>query len=59
MNGKQSTDSWKLVECEVCLKEIPPSEAKNEEASDYVFYFCGLECFEKWRNSEGNTKQES
>lgn len=38
-----------LIPCEVCMKEIPLSEAKVEEASDYVAYFCGLECFDKWR----------
>lgn len=37
-----------LVKCEVCLKEIPKSEAKNSEARDYVAYFCGLECFAEW-----------
>ncbi|MEN8107758.1 MAG: DUF3330 domain-containing protein [Pseudomonadota bacterium] len=47
-------DSWKTAEsvriaCKVCLKEIPPSEAQIEEASDYVLYFCGLECYQAWR----------
>jgi hypothetical protein len=37
------------VACDVCLKEIPRSEAEIEEASDYVLYFCGLDCYEKWR----------
>ena len=37
------------VECEVCLKEIPLSEATSEEASDYVTYFCGLDCYDKWK----------
>ncbi len=36
------------VHCNVCLKEIPASEAKNAEASDYVAHFCGLDCYEKW-----------
>ena len=57
MNSKQSTDSWELVDCEICLKEIPLSEAKNEEATDYVMYFCGLECFEKWKESKGAEEQ--
>jgi hypothetical protein len=39
------------VKCEICLKEIPRSEAKSAEAVDYVLYFCGLDCFEKWQNS--------
>ena len=37
-----------IIPCEVCLKEIPESEAKVSEAQDYVRHFCGLECFEKW-----------
>lgn len=37
-----------LVKCEVCLKEVPKSEAQNAEARDYVAYFCGLECYEEW-----------
>jgi len=59
MNTKQSTDSWELVECEVCLKEIPTSEAKCDEVNDYVLYFCGLECFDKWRRTEDDTVQDS
>ena len=49
MNSPKSTEHWELVDCEICLKEIPLSEAKSEEATDYVMYFCGLECFEKWK----------
>jgi hypothetical protein len=41
-----------IVECEVCLKEIPVSEAKMDEAADYVHHFCGLECYAKWRAQE-------
>jgi len=37
------------VACEICLKEIPRSEATVPEAADYVVYFCGLECYAKWR----------
>jgi uncharacterized protein (DUF736 family) len=59
MNRKQSTENLELVECEVCLKEIPASEAKNEEASDYVLHFCGLECFDKWRNTQDQKGQDS
>lgn len=38
-----------LIKCDVCMKEVPASEAKSAEASDYVAHFCGLECYEKWR----------
>ncbi len=36
------------VQCNVCLKEIPASEAQSAEASDYIAHFCGLDCFDKW-----------
>lgn len=38
------------VSCEVCLREVPRSEAIVPEAVDYVAYFCGLECFGKWQS---------
>lgn len=43
------------VACEVCLREIPRSEAVVPEALDYVAYFCGLDCYEKWK---GRTADE-
>ena len=42
-----------MVACEVCLTEIPASEAKSSEAVDYVCYFCGTECFEQWQRQAG------
>jgi hypothetical protein len=47
-----------LVACEVCLKEIPMSEASNCEASDYVIHFCGLECYERWRKQDTSNDSE-
>lgn len=40
------------VSCEVCLKEIPKSLAHTEEAEDYVLYFCGLDCINKWEHQK-------
>lgn len=48
-NATQAT----LVSCEVCLKEVPIAEATIPEASDYFTYFCGLECYEKWKSQAG------
>lgn len=46
------TDSAKAgseqVFCEVCLKEVPKSGAAMAEMRDYVAYFCGLDCYDKW-----------
>ena len=36
------------VSCELCLREIPKSEAAMAEAREYVAYFCGLDCYQKW-----------
>ncbi|WP_296448057.1 DUF3330 domain-containing protein [Rhodoferax sp. UBA5149] len=38
------------VACEICLKEVPLSEATVPEATDYFVHFCGLACYEKWRD---------
>jgi hypothetical protein len=40
------------VPCPVCQHEIPTSEAVVAEATDYVVYFCGLDCYERWRNQQ-------
>ena len=52
MNPLPKPSDPKLVACEVCRTEIPISEAKNEEAVDYVLYFCGLDCYAKWKDQE-------
>ena len=41
-----------LIACEICMKEIPASEAASEEATDYVIYFCGLDCYDAWRTKK-------
>lgn len=56
MNEHERPTETEKVQCEVCLKEIPRSEAKIAEASDYVLYFCGLDCYEKWQE-ESNSKE--
>lgn len=42
--------STERVACEVCMKEVPQSEAVVPEAVGYVVYFCGLDCYENWKN---------
>jgi hypothetical protein len=48
MTTKDKPVELESVACEVCLKEVPPGEGQNIETADYVAYFCGLECYEKW-----------
>lgn len=44
------------IECKVCLKEVPKSEAKISEVEDYVQHFCGLECYKKWQDQQPSDK---
>ena len=48
MKGDSQPLPDQTVACDVCMKEIPASEARSEEASDYVIYFCGLDCYQTW-----------
>lgn len=52
MREPEQPSDPETVPCSVCLKEIPLSEAMNEEAVDYVLHFCGLECYAIWEKQE-------
>lgn len=41
------------VSCEICLKEVPITEAIVPEATDYVVHFCGVDCYAKWKSQSG------
>ena len=43
-----------LIPCSVCQREIPLSAAVWRESSDYVAYFCGLSCYDRWRSQRGD-----
>jgi hypothetical protein len=53
--AKQPPEDEKVA-CEICLKEIPVSEATSAEATDYVIHFCGLECYGKWKEQGSDEK---
>ncbi|MBI2753753.1 MAG: DUF3330 domain-containing protein [Betaproteobacteria bacterium] len=46
--AKPAGGSCALLSCEVCCKEIPQSEALNAEAADYIYHFCGPQCFARF-----------
>ena len=56
MTEDKKPASEEKVACEVCLKEVPVSEAKSDEARDYVAHFCGLECYSKWQAKEAKNE---
>ena len=47
------------LSCEVCKKEIPASEAVCAEAADYVLYYCGIACFELWREQSEEPAEQA
>jgi hypothetical protein len=49
------------VACRICLTEVPRSEARSAEATDYIAHFCGLDCYQQWRSStaDGSTASTS
>jgi hypothetical protein len=57
MNAHDKPAGNEMVACEICLKEIPISEAKSEEASDYVLYFCGIDCYQQWKQQAEDEAQ--
>ncbi len=38
-----------LIACEFCLLEVPLTDALTPETDDYVAHYCGLECYEQWK----------
>jgi len=49
MSDKLKTEETPLVSCHICLKEVPKSVAESLEGSEYVYYFCGADCYQQWQ----------
>ena len=50
-------ESCTVINCEVCLKEVPADAVNVTDAQDYVHHFCGLDCLETWRKQAGIRQQ--
>lgn len=51
----------KQVSCEACMRQLIREDAYRSESEDYVLWFCGLNCFETWKDEDvggENTKIE-
>jgi hypothetical protein len=58
--GKPSDSSEvEKVPCAICRKEVPLSAALIPEAADYVVHFCGLDCYEKWKQQSNRAEKPS
>ena len=42
--------------CPTCSAELDPVDAYRVDAEEYVFHFCGAECFERWRRQQEGGK---
>ena len=51
MTKETRTIDPQSVFCEMCLKRVPKSEAVMDEARDHVAYFCGADCYDRWRGA--------
>ena len=58
MTKTDKFDEIELISCEICLKEVPLTDAEVPETMDYVVHFCGLECYELWKNKAAPDKQD-
>lgn len=50
MTEKATMPDSTLIACDVCMKEIPRSEAFVPEGIDYVAHFCGIDCYAAWKS---------
>ncbi|MGA7979626.1 MAG: DUF3330 domain-containing protein [Chromatiaceae bacterium] len=59
MGEAKNTPSEGQVECAMCKKWIPASEAVYPEGHDYVLYFCGAECHAQWERERAAQMEET
>lgn len=50
----KTTSRPEMVECAVCKKLVPSSEAISPEGHEYVLYFCGGECHAEWEREQAD-----
>ena len=41
-----------VLNCDVCMKEIPSESEEYFETDEYVRHFCGIECYTKWKKTD-------
>ena len=47
------------VSCEICMKEVPMTEAMVPEAEGYFVHFCGLDCYQQWKSKSKDPGKEA
>jgi hypothetical protein len=52
MEKKPQEETEQLLNCDVCLKEIPAESGEYFETDAYVRHFCGIDCYRKWQQEK-------
>lgn len=47
------------VSCEICMKEVPVTDAMVPEAEGYFVHFCGLDCYQHWKEKHDKSAEEA
>ena len=47
------------ISCDICLEEIPTTVNQNAEADEYVSNYCGLECYQQWKDKQAKLETET
>ena len=59
MTKNTSVQQVELLDCSICMQEIPATGGASEEAEDYVRHFCGLECYAQWAQQRDETEENT
>jgi hypothetical protein len=44
--------SSEKVSCHTCRNELDPTDSYRVDAEEYIYYFCGDECYAHWHTGE-------
>jgi hypothetical protein len=50
MTTRLAVENSHPVTCNICHREVPRAESLSAEGQDYLWFFCGLDCYEQWRH---------
>jgi hypothetical protein len=53
MTTRLAVENSHPVSCTICHREVPRAESLSAEGQDYLWFFCGLGCYEQWHQSAG------
>ncbi|MGH8666671.1 MAG: DUF3330 domain-containing protein [Burkholderiales bacterium] len=51
VRAPEDSESGK-VSCRACSAELDPTRSYRIDAEEYVYHFCGTECYARWREND-------